>query len=83
MSYFVYILECVDKTFYTGSTCDLQKRLHEHNYTKAAAKYTRGRRPVKIVYSKQLKALSQARKKEAKIKKLTREEKIRLIKQPN
>ncbi|MCX6743380.1 MAG: GIY-YIG nuclease family protein [Candidatus Parcubacteria bacterium] len=79
MPYFVYILECCDETLYTGSTYNLQKRINEHNNTKAGAKYTRGRRPVKVVYVKRFKTLAQMRKKEAEIKRLTRAEKIKLI----
>lgn len=80
MPFIVYILECRDKTFYTGSTQNLQKRLHEHNNTKAGAKYIRGRRPVKAVYVKKCKTLAQARKIEAGIKRLARKEKVELIK---
>jgi len=79
MSHFVYILECSDKTLYSGSTTDLPKRLNEHNYTKAGAKYTRGRRPVKVVYTKKCSTLALARKREAELKRLTKEEKLRLI----
>ena len=79
MPYFVYILECFDKTLYTGSTCDLAKRIHEHNNTKAGAKYTRGRRPVRLVYSKRCKTLAKARAVEAEIKNLTRLEKEDII----
>lgn len=80
MPYFVYILECADKTLYAGATCDLVKRIHEHNNTKAGAKYTRGRRPVKMVYSKKFKTLAKARAVEAEIKNLTRLDKEELIK---
>ena len=80
MSFFVYIVKCCDKTFYTGSTRNVQKRLHEHNNTKAGAKYTQGRRPVRLVYQKKCKSLAQARALEAKIKRLSREEKMDFIK---
>jgi putative endonuclease len=80
MLYAVYILECADTTLYTGSTCDIDKRLNEHNNTKAGAKYTRGRRPVKLVYIANFKTFAKARKKEAEIKRLTREQKNSLIK---
>lgn len=75
----MYILECADGTLYTGSTSDLKKRIHEHNGTKAGAKYTRGRRPVKVVYVEKCKTLAQARKREVEIKRLTRTQKHRLI----
>lgn len=80
MLYSVYILECSDKTLYTGSTCDLEKRIHEHNNTKAGAKYTRGRRPVKLKYFEKFKTLAKARQKEAEIKRLTLIKKRELIK---
>jgi putative endonuclease len=75
----VYILSCVDKTLYTGITVDLARRLEEHNSSKLGAKYTRARRPVKIVYSKKFRNRSTAAKVESRIKKLAREEKLKLI----
>jgi putative endonuclease len=75
----VYILECADKTLYTGITVDLARRLQEHNSSKLGAKYTRARRPVKIVYSKKFRSRSAVAKEESRIKKLSREEKIELI----
>jgi putative endonuclease len=75
----VYILECADKTLYTGITVDLARRLEEHNNSKLGAKYTKARRPVKIVYSKKFKNRSAASIAESKIKKLSREEKIKLL----
>jgi putative endonuclease len=77
--YYLYILECKDKTLYAGITVDLARRLREHNTSKLGAKYTRARRPVKLVYSKKFRNRSLASKAESKIKKLTREEKKRLI----
>lgn len=79
MSYFVYILECADKTFYIGSTNDLKKRLHAHNNLKSGARYTKARRPVTLKYSEKAKTLSKARSREAEIKRLTRQQKIELI----
>jgi len=84
MSYFVYILECADNTLYTGCTNNLEKRIHAHNNTKNGAKYTRVRRPVKLVFSRKFKTIAAGRKREAEIKRLTREEKLLLItKRPN
>ncbi len=77
--YYVYILECADKTLYTGITVNLERRLHEHNESDLGAKYTRARRPVRLVYSKKFRNRSTASKAESKIKKLSREEKLRLI----
>lgn len=78
--YFVYILECVDQSLYTGIAIDLEKRVGEHNSSELGAKYTRGRRPVKLVFSKEFQNRSAASKEEARIKKLSREEKLELIK---
>ncbi|MDO8505102.1 MAG: GIY-YIG nuclease family protein [bacterium] len=79
MPYTVYILKCADKTLYTGCTNNLEKRLREHNYGTAGAKYTRARRPVKLVFSKTFRTLAAGRKREAEIKRLTRREKFKLI----
>lgn len=77
---FVYILECADKTLYTGYTNDLQKRLKAHNDGKGA-KYTKSRLPVKMVYHESFEDKESAMKREWFIKhKLTREEKLNLIK---
>jgi putative endonuclease len=75
----VYILQCADKTLYTGITVDLARRLEEHNSSKLGAKYTRARRPVKIVYSKKFRNRSMAAKAESRIKNLSREEKLKII----
>lgn len=79
MSFFVYILKCKDDTLYVGSTNDLERRLHQHNNLKSGAHYTKIRRPVTLVYSKKLKNLSSARKKEHSLKQLSRAEKLLLI----
>lgn len=80
MKFFVYILQCVDKTFYIGSTNDLEKRVHAHNYTKSGAHYTKIRRPVELVYNEEHKTYAEARKREGELKRLTRQEKFELIK---
>ncbi|MFC1653884.1 GIY-YIG nuclease family protein [Patescibacteria group bacterium] len=74
----VYVLECVDTTFYTGITNDVPKRIKAHNLKKGA-KYTRGKTPVKLVYSEQLPTRSDALKREHEIKKLSRDQKLSLI----
>jgi len=76
----VYIVKCRDKTFYTGVTTDLKRRIEEHNTSILGAKYTKGRRPVKLVYSITKKDKSEAQKEECRIKKLSRIEKINIIK---
>jgi len=78
--YYVYILECADNTLYTGYTNDLERRLENHNKAKSGAKYTKARRPVILKYSEKLPTLSEALKREFEIKKLTRNQKIKLIK---
>jgi len=77
--YYLYILKCRDKTLYTGITVNLVKRLGEHNSATKGAKYTRPRRPVKLAYAKRFRTRSTASKAESKIKALSREEKLNLI----
>ena len=77
--YYLYILKCADKTLYTGITTDLAIRLKEHNSSALGAKYTRSRRPVKLVWAKKFKNRSVAQKAEYKIKQLSRKEKLELI----
>ncbi len=79
MPYYIYILKCADKTLYTGITTDLKRRVGEHNTGKLGARYTSSRRPVKMVYSKKFKNRSTASTEEARIKKLKRADKLKLI----
>jgi len=79
MSYFVYVLECNDGSLYTGITKDISKRLNEHNLSDKGAKYTKVRRPVKLVYKESSENRSTASKREYAIKKLTRLKKLELI----
>jgi len=79
-SYYAYVLECKDKTFYVGSTNNLEKRLFAHNNLKSGAHYTKIRRPVVLKYSEKFKSYGGARKREAELKRLKREEKLKLIK---
>jgi len=76
---FVYILECSDKTLYAGWTNNMEKRLQEHNEGKSGARYTRGRRPVRLVYREPCTTKSDALKREREIKKLSRAQKLLLI----
>ncbi len=78
MEWYTYILKCADGTFYTGMTNDLEKRLSNHNKG-TAAKYTRCRLPVELVWHTQCESRSEALKKESEIKKLTRKQKLKLI----
>jgi putative endonuclease len=78
--HYIYILECSDKTLYTGYTNDLENRLKAHNEGKGA-KYTKSRLPVKMVYSEAFDDKKEAMSREWFIKhRLTREEKLELIK---
>lgn len=79
MSYFVYILECSDGSLYTGITKDVIKRLDEHNTKETGAKYTKARRPVKLLYKEPSDNRSTASRREYAIKKLTRLKKLQLI----
>lgn len=76
--YFVYILKCKDGSLYTGITTDLARRFGEHK-NGTGAKYTRGKKAGKIVYSERKNNRSTASKREAEIKSWTRAEKIALI----
>ena len=75
MGFYVYILLCSDDTYYIGCTNNLKKRLHEHNTSKNGAHYTKIRRPVALKYSEQFPTLLQARGREAKLKKLNKNQK--------
>ncbi len=81
--YHLYILRCADDTLYTGITTDLERRLVEHNGRLSGAKYTRPRRPVVLVYSQRFRSRSAAAREEARIKQLTRVEKLALITEPS
>ena len=76
----VYILQCADGSLYTGVARDLEKRLEQHNGGRAGGpKYTRGRRPVQLAWSAAAADRSAALQREAAIKKLSRDKKLRLI----
>lgn len=78
MSFFCYILECADGTYYTGWTTDPPRRERQHNAGRGA-KYTRMRRPVKLVYIEELADRTSAMKRERAIKKMARAQKRTLI----
>lgn len=75
---YTYILQCADGTLYTGYTNNLAKRIETHNKGKGA-KYTKNRLPVKLVYFEVYDTKQEAMKREYKIKKFTRQEKLKLI----
>lgn len=76
--FYVYIVECADGTYYTGYTPDIENRLKLHNHGKGA-KYTRDRRPVKLVWSKEYKYFKPAFVTEKRIKELTRKQKEKVV----
>lgn len=78
MAWYVYILQCGDGSLYTGCTDDVQRRLAAHRSGRGA-KYTRGRLPLELVYQEAVPDRSAALRREAAIKKVSRQEKLRLI----
>lgn len=81
--HYVYVLSCADKTLYCGYTTDVDRRVLEHNGEGkvAGARYTAGRRPVRIVYQEVFSTRSEALKREAEIKKLPKTQKVALFSQ--
>jgi len=75
MPYYFYILRCSDNSLYCGQTNNLQKRIKEHNNDDSKSKYTRVRRPVKLVYFEKYKTINKALKRESEIKKMTKAKK--------
>ena len=78
-TWFVYMVCCADATLYTGITTDLEKRIKQHNSSRGGAKYTRGRRPVALVYFEEVANRSLASKREHYLKKLSSKEKQLLL----
>lgn len=76
--FYVYILECSDKTLYTGYTVNLEERVKTHNKS-LGAKYTRGRTPVILKYYEEFDDRSSALKREYEIKQLNRLKKLQLM----
>ena len=80
MKWYMYVILCFDNSFYCGITTNLQKRLKQHNgVIKGGAKYTRSRRPCKYIYKEAAQNRSDASKKEAAFKKLSRKQKEKYI----
>ncbi len=78
MGYYIYILECADGTWYTGWTTDPERRLKVHNSGKGA-KYTRSRRPVRLIYTETFETAVEAQRREYAIKRLTRAQKEAIV----
>ena len=76
--YYVYLIECGDKSLYTGITTDVERRFKEHNSGKGGA-YTRAKKVKRVLYTEKLKTRSLALKREIEIKRLSRDQKLNLI----
>ena len=78
MSYFIYLVECSDRSYYCGYTNDLNKRIETHNKGNGG-KYTKRRLPVELIYSEEFETRSEAMKRECAIKKFSRRQKEELV----
>ncbi len=78
-TYWVYIVQCTDGSFYCGIALDVAARLEQHNTSKLGARYTKSRRPVSLVYQAECGTRSEALKEEIRIKRLSRVEKQSLV----
>jgi len=78
--YYLYLLRCTDNSLYCGQTKDLQRRVKEHNDDDSKSKYTRARRPVKLVYFEKYSALQKVMRREIQIKRWTKAKKEALVK---
>ena len=81
--WYTYIVKCSDNSLYTGITTDLERRVNEHNSSNKGAKYTKTRRPVKLVYNETHTDRSSSSKRESVIKKLSRTDKLKIIHEYN
>jgi len=79
-TWFLYVVHCDDGTLYSGVTTDVSRRVNEHNKSKRGAKYTKSRRPVRLVFWMDFCNRSTAHKAEHHFKKLTRKDKEEIIK---
>lgn len=78
-TWYLYIVECRDGSLYTGITDDIPRRMEQHNSGKGA-KYTRGRGPITLRYQENCGTHGDALRREIQVKRLTRQEKLELIK---
>ncbi len=80
--WYVYVLRCADGTLYTGVATDTQRRLRQHNgELSGGPRYTRGRRPVTLLWTEEAADRSAAQKREACVKHMSRAEKLLLVSQ--
>ena len=77
--WFLYVVECSDGSLYTGITTNINRRINEHNYGDRGAKYTRSRRPVRLLMTQEFTTHSKAASAEYKFKKLNRKRKLEVI----
>ncbi|MGB2956336.1 MAG: GIY-YIG nuclease family protein [Anaerolineales bacterium] len=80
VGYYCYMVECADGSYYTGWTTDPERRVKEHNAGRGAL-YTKFRRPVELIYLEEVTDRPAAQRRENKIKKLTREKKVNLVRE--
>lgn len=78
---YTYVLECRDGSLYTGWTNDLERRVREHNEGRGA-KYTKSRRPVRLAYFETYETKEEAMRREYRIKRMSRREKLQMIGHP-
>ena len=79
--HYIYLVRCSDDSLYCGWTTDLERRIDAHNgHIPGGAKYTRGRRPVTLVYAESFHQKQEAQRREYAIKRMTKTKKLRLIK---
>ena len=81
MPAFVYVLRCGDDSLYCGWTNELERRVQEHQAGKGS-RYTRSRLPVELAWSRPMSSRGDAMREEARIKRLPRAEKLRLVSAP-
>ena len=77
--WYVYVVECSDSSLYCGITLDTIRRVKEHNESSKGSKYTRSRRPVTLLIQWEVPTRSEAMKKENRFKKLSRDDKLKII----
>lgn len=77
--YYFYIVRCADNSLYCGITTDLVRRVQEHNRSKKGAKYTKSRRPIKLVYFEEHASVQLVLKREIAVKRWPKAKKERLL----
>ena len=77
--YYLYVLRCSDGTLYCGQTNDIDRRINEHNSSKKGAKYTKSRRPVKLLYVEEHATIQLVLKRELEVKRWSKAKKEKLV----